>query len=1039
MKITEEAIKSICSATMYKRGLDYFKEGRVHIKLREEQAIGAWVDDDELYNVRITMKGDKVGDYFCTCPYYQTMGSPCKHIIAALKLRQAELLEGDAFQDENDKIAQGFCKAFAAYSAEKTRLNLALAVSVTTTAQHSCRYGAALRVGFDQPSEIRGTEQFLDCYLHKRPFKFSKHQSYDFNQCYFDAPAQAVLDVLCEAYQNTSENAQIYVQKLNETAFGAYTFKRLLPLLAGIDCTYVIDGVTLPNLRIRQEDPDILVDVAATDDAINLSVCESGTALVPDGSYFFYEDDIYRTSPEWRSWFMPVYHALMQENRTQLDFRGNTAIDFATAVLPALRGQHGVVTSGLEDLVIDETPRFELYFDRYGDGISCAAKVLYGSVSLLLPAPQQKNDKIIVRDMEKEQELLSFFTLFSRKNGLFILEDETALYDFLFYGLKQLEKLATLYLSDSFKRLKVSALPQINSSVRLNSAVDLLEFSFQSTLSTAEIIGILRAVKLKRRFYRLPDGAFLDFEKTDMQAITLMEHLDFNEDDVQNGRKSLSKYHMLYMESLVQDGAVHADSSFQQLVGRLHSIRADIPPALNQVLRGYQKNGVHWLKQLSELGLGGILADDMGLGKTLQVIAFVMSERPRLPALVVTPSALTYNWLHEIQRFAPEARAKIVDGTQPERAESLQDIIDYDFIITSYPLLRRDLPIYSGLRFSFCFIDEAQHIKNPKTMNAKSVKKIKAERYFALTGTPVENSLTELWSIFDFVMKGYLYSHREFTERFERPVVREDDQNALRQLRRRIKPFILRRMKKDVLSELPDKIENTVYADFVPEQKRLYEAYMAAARSEVTSILAAGDNRIRILTLLMRLRQICCHPKLFDENYKKDSGKLLLLEELLASAIASDHRVLLFSQFTSMLSIIRERLDSMGISSFYLDGGTPGAERTNMAARFNAGEKEVFLISLKAGGTGLNLTGADMVIHYDPWWNPAVMDQASDRAYRIGQTKAVQVIKLAARGSIEEQIIKLQEKKRSLADGVIKENAAMLSALTKEELLDLFK
>ena len=241
------------------------------------------------------------------------------------------------------------------------------------------------------------------------------------------------------------------------------------------------------------------------------------------------------------------------------------------------------------------------------------------------------------------------------------------------------------------------------------------------------------------------------------------------------------------------------------------------------------------------------------------------------------------------------------------------------------------------------------------------------------------------------------------------------------------------------VAELPEKIENTVYADFEPEQRRLYEAFMASARSEVDAILKTGDSRMRILTLLMRLRQICCHPRLFDENYTKDSGKLLLLEELLSSAIASGHRVLLFSQFTSMLSIIQKRLDKKGISYFYLDGSTPSAQRAEMAGRFNAGEKTVFLISLKAGGTGLNLTGADTVIHYDPWWNPAVMDQASDRAYRIGQTRAVQVIKLAARGSIEEQIIKLQEKKRRLADGVIRANSAMISSLSQEEILALFR
>ncbi len=452
--------------------------------------------------------------------------------------------------------------------------------------------------------------------------------------------------------------------------------------------------------------------------------------------------------------------------------------------------------------------------------------------------------------------------------------------------------------------------------------------------------------------------------------------------------------------------------------------------------------GVHGLTQLSTLGFGGILADDMGLGKTLQVIAFVLSEKCKKPALIVTPSSLTYNWQNEIARFAPSARSVIIDGAKEERAQKLENIDGEDFVITSYPLLRRDIAMYKEMDFAYMFIDEAQYIKNPKTMNARSVKRIKAGGYFALTGTPIENSLTELWSIFDYAMSGYLYSHSEFVSRFERSIVKENSEKAMNELRARIKPFVMRRMKKDVLSELPEKIENTMLADLVPEQRRLYDAYLLTAKSEAASIMADGDSRsgqLRILSLLMRLRQICCHPVLFDDAYKKDSGKLEMLVELTESAKSAGHRILIFSQFTSMLAIIRQRLESLDLKCFYIDGSTPSMERNALAQRFNDGEGDVFLVSLKAGGTGLNLTGADTVIHYDPWWNPAVMDQASDRAYRIGQTKAVQVIKLASRNTIEEKIIKLQDKKRVLADGVIQANTAMLSRLSKAEILALFE
>lgn len=1038
MKITTEEIRRICSAAIYKRGTDYYKEGRVHIRLREENAIGAWADGSDTYNIRINFDGDKIQDCLCTCPYFQTMGVPCKHIVATLKLRQAELEEGEAFRDDNDRLAAALCASFEKNSLAAKKMHLGLVFSITKNAQRICKYGASLKIGETEPVLIQNTETFLDCCVRHKPYKLSKHQSLDVDKIEWEPDDKAVLKVLCEAYQNASQTTAVYGQRLGETQFGALTARRLLPLTEHIDCTFVIDGVPQPELRIRHENPDLLVDISAANEEISVSVWESGLALVPDGSWFFYGGDIFHTTPQWRAWFMPVYYALMQESRTQIDFKGENAIRFAANVLPQLRGKQGVVTAGLEDMVIDAAPKFSLYFDRYGDGISCVVIVYYGTASLRLPSSAMPGSKIILRDLQKEAEILSYFSGFTLENEVYYLTEPDRLYWFLSQELPKLETMANLHTSDAFLALRTAQPPEITSTVRLNTDIDLLEFSFDTNMSPAEIRGILQAVQLRQPYYRMPDGNFLDLSGEVPAGISLLDSLSFTPDDLRRGTKTLSRYHLLYLSGLAEQGKVQADGEFMRLVSEIRNIRADIPPSLSSVLRDYQKTGVHWMKQLAELGLGGILADDMGLGKTLQVIALVMSEKPAEPALIVAPSALIYNWLHEINRFASDAKAKIIDGTKAEREEKLAEIADYDFIITSYPLLRRDLAIYRGLHFSYFFIDEAQHIKNPQTMNAKNVKKIQAEHYFALTGTPVENSLSELWSIFDFVMRGYLYSYKEFAERFEKPILRENNQAALGELQQRIRPFVLRRMKQDVLSELPEKIENTIYADFEPEQRKLYTAFIAAARNEVSTILQSGDSRMRILTLLMRLRQICCHPRLFDESYTKDSGKLLLLEEILSSALDAGHRVLLFSQFTSMLSIIAGRLENMGISYFYLDGSTPSAQRTEMADRFNAGENSVFLISLKAGGTGLNLTGADMVIHYDPWWNPAVMDQASDRAYRIGQTKAVQVIKLAARGSIEEQIIKLQEKKRSLADGVIRANSAMLSALSQEEILSLF-
>jgi SNF2 family DNA or RNA helicase len=347
--------------------------------------------------------------------------------------------------------------------------------------------------------------------------------------------------------------------------------------------------------------------------------------------------------------------------------------------------------------------------------------------------------------------------------------------------------------------------------------------------------------------------------------------------------------------------------------------------------------------------------------------------------------------------------------------------------------LRRDYEAYQKLTIDTMFLDEAQFIKNPLSQSAKSVKKIQAAHRFALTGTPIENSLSELWSIFDYIMPGYLLGYQKFTERYERPIVREENKEVRNSLVSRIQPFILRRLKKDVLTELPDKIETKLVTEMTEEQRLLYLSYLNHVREELDE-----KNQIEILSALTRLRQICCHPSTFVENYTGESGKLELLLEQLPDILEGGHRVLIFSQFTTMLSIIGEALTNIGISYFYLDGATKSEERIDFVKRFNKGEKEVFLISLKAGGTGINLTGADTVIHYDPWWNPAVEEQATDRVYRIGQTNRVQVIKLITKDSIEEKIYKLQEKKKALSESIIEAKEVFINKLTREELTELF-
>ena len=461
----------------------------------------------------------------------------------------------------------------------------------------------------------------------------------------------------------------------------------------------------------------------------------------------------------------------------------------------------------------------------------------------------------------------------------------------------------------------------------------------------------------------------------------------------------------------------------------------DVPLQLVPTLRDYQKHGYHWMKSLASFGFGGVLADDMGLGKTLQSIAFIQSElsnirKRKQPILIVCPSSVTYNWLRELAKFAPDLKGLIVDGSKAQRITLQQDVMQQDVVITSYPLLRADVTWYEKQTFHTVFFDEAQAFKNPFTQTARAVKKIQAEHHFALTGTPIENSLEELWSIFYVVFPSLFQGLKEYSNLTRKQIVR------------RIQPFLLRRTKADVLTELPKKTMIQESVELLPEQKKLYGAYLAKLRHDTLKHLdkdTLRKNRIKILAGITRLRQICCHPALFVDGYQGSAAKFEQLLQILEESRLSGRRVLIFSQFTKMLQLIGKELMLQGRPYFYLDGQTSSEERVERCHRFNAGERDLFLISLKAGGTGLNLTGADTVILYDMWWNPAVEAQAADRAHRMGQKHAVQVIKLVARGTIEEKLNELQEKKRHLIETVIdpkeKESAILTEADIREILM----
>ena len=544
---------------------------------------------------------------------------------------------------------------------------------------------------------------------------------------------------------------------------------------------------------------------------------------------------------------------------------------------------------------------------------------------------------------------------------------------------------------------------------------------------------IFSSYKNNNRLYRMKNGAYLDLKDKDIeQAFKLIDILniynDFDNMKIPNNKA-------IYLEKLIEDedlSFVNGSKYVSNVVKKFDKVKSknyEVPKDLNATLRDYQVSGFEFFKTLSDYQFGGILADEMGLGKTIQTVAFLLSNKDK-KSIVITPTALIYNWKNELEKFAPTLKVGLLHAAKSEREKILDNIDNYDVILTTYTTYKNDIDKYKNINFDYCIIDEAQNIKNPDAIITKAIKNVNAKVRFALTGTPIENNLMELWSIFDFIMPGYLYNKSKFKSIFI-----NNDKNII-ELKNLIKPFILRRTKKEVITELPDKIEQKIIIDLEKEHKRAYKGYVNLITRKIKE---NNQDNITVFSYLTKLRQLCLSPELMVKNYQGKNSKLDVLINIINDS--SDEKILVFSQFTKVLEVIGKRLNEENISYSYLDGKTSAKDRVKLVEEFNTNNNKVFLISLKAGGTGLNLTSANIVVHFDPWWNPAVEDQASDRAHRIGQKNVVNVIKLIAKGTAEERVINLQETKKELIEDVINgnlDNSSTLKNLSKDDIIDLF-
>ena len=614
-----------------------------------------------------------------------------------------------------------------------------------------------------------------------------------------------------------------------------------------------------------------------------------------------------------------------------------------------------------------------------------------------------------------------------------------ALYNFLDYGIPLIQKQADVYVSEELKRLKNRR--SMNLSVKVYVQNDLLKMELDSNVNVDELSHILNAYRKKKKFYQLKNGEMIDLENTGLEQLDeLASTMNLTTKDFKKETIEKPAYQAFHLMDVNPEFDVRNDVTVTEYTNRLMNIKKQpiqLKDEYKSLLRMYQQQGIQWLYDLKNMNLNGILADDMGLGKTLQVLVFyeqyVSKEKP---SLIVCPSSLMYNWMSEIEKFKIDVDAVCVTGTQDVRKDIIKE--NHELYITTYDYLRRDVELYMSMEFEYIVLDEAQFIKNPKTKNAQSVKSLKSKHRLALTGTPIENGLSELWSIFDFLLPGYLYSLNYFTKNFEKPIQMGDDKRQA-QLQKLVSPFILRRTKKQVLKDLPDKVEKDLWLNLSPEEKQLYLANLAQVNEQLQQQLELEKvDSILILAMMTRLRQICCEPRMLYENYTGESTKFKMCLDLIETLKENDKKVLLFSSFTSIFDSFIEEFNRRGIKYHMITGAVDKKKRKEEVDAFQRDDSNVFLISLKAGGTGLNLTKAQAVIHFDPWWNVSAQNQATDRAYRIGQTKNVLVYQLLMKNTIEEKIYEMQKRKKAMSDLFVENSKGGISTLSKEELKDLF-
>ena len=1102
MLVNKEIISELyenAGDTRYQNALEYVKDKRVtitNVKYENQNnfELSANVKGDkDTYNVYAKIEEGEIKELKCSCPDNMQNYCTCKHILATI----IEFVDNPIYADlSSNKVEKetepdtkmdhrGFKQMITAFYNNEVETiddkeevikeckNIHIIPSIIFDSYYK-EMKVEFKLGIDKFYKIKSLSDFYTSMQNKETVKYGNKLEFIHTRENFAKESLPILDFILKhaeiiKYVNSSGNAgyRYYGKILSDNCIilSNTGIDEFFEIVKGKKLEIVQDGEKgkisfipgTPNIKFKlTETSSGEFSLTQKEDIYEYYVLEGKKYI-----YVILNEFIYRCDKNYKNTVIKLLEIYKKNFIKEIRFSKKELPDFFSLVLPKMKENidvSSIDTEKLKDYIPkDLSVKIYLDFDK-NNYIIAELKFIYGEIEF--NPIDLGNIPKVARNVIQESNCLNMFRktgfLLDSANKRFVLVSDDAIYKFLSEDINSYTEKYEVLVTDNFKtkEIRQPKLGTVGVKIENNLLnIDLTGLDFDRS----ELNEILAKYNLKKKYHRLKDGSFLDLEQNeDIKFLNSLEYgMEVDYKDLEKGKIKVPVYRSLYLNKLlenVKNVEIKKDKEFKKIVDNIDEREYDNeitpPKGLNCNLRYYQKIGYKWLKILDEYRLGGILADDMGLGKTVQLISllldYIQNAKVKLPSIVITPSSLALNWKSEIEKFANSIKVLVIRGNSEEREKQIQSIPKYDLVITSYDLLKRDMEIYKkeNILFKFQIADEAQYIKNSNTQNAKSLKGINAQTRYALTGTPIENSLAELWSIFDYILPGYLFTYKKFKQLYEVPIMKDNDQEAMQKLKMMIEPFVLRRVKKDVLKELPEKSITVLNNEMQGEQLQIYLSYLAQAKKEAINEIEGNGlekSQIKILALLTRLRQICCHPSLFLENYKGESSKLTQCIEIVKDAIAGKHKMLIFSGYTSMLNIIEGNLAKEGISYYKLTGQTKVDERVKLVNDFNNNPNvKVFLISLKAGGTGLNLIGADMVIHYDPWWNMSAENQATDRAYRIGQKNNVQVYKLITKNSIEEKIYELQEKKSKLIDSMLSTQTTFINKLNKDDIMELF-